>query len=392
MTISIACAACRAPNERGARFCRRCGTPLVQDVALPPVAIACPTCGQPVTGAQKFCRGCGHPLAVVTPGSQGAARSEPASAPAAQVTADAPPVPSRMLPSEPPVSATHRMPPRQPELPVRSSLKSSAPQIRRRKIWPWAVGSGLLAAVGIAGVLVYMGKLPLPPYMQNMAQKHVPAYDSENQASVYEPEIKLGNSWTYEETYTMSGGYAGVSGYDAGVCNITNTVKAISGEHVTVIPTSDCGSGDQYVYDRKMNLVENKMSNGFTRVYNPPLSRYDFPLFPGKTWEATSTYGLKEKGGALYRITTTGTVLGWERNIGHLDGVLVDGLKLRIETKEVAIDYNSVDIAVNMEWYVPAAGRSVVIRTVERRPSDGGRAERTHVLTNFVPATSTIME
>ncbi|MBL0228974.1 MAG: zinc ribbon domain-containing protein [Thermomonas sp.] len=90
MTISIACAACRAPNERGARFCRRCGTPLTQDVAPPPVAIACPTCGQPVTGSQKFCRGCGHPLAAVAPGSQGAARSEPAPAPAAQATAEAP--------------------------------------------------------------------------------------------------------------------------------------------------------------------------------------------------------------------------------------------------------------------------------------------------------------
>ncbi len=401
MTISIACAACRAPNERGARFCRRCGTPLVQDVAPPLMAIACPTFGQPVTGSQKFCRGCGHPLAAVAPGSQGAARSEPAPAPAAQATAEAPSAPSRAPPLEPRASATHRMPPRQRELPVRSSPKPNAPNTRRRKIWLWAVSGGLLAAVGIAGGLVYTGKLTLPLVAQRLIQDYVP---------VRAPEIQVGDVWTYENFYSDNRSTNTTSSRQ------TNTVTAIEGDRVTVTqPQPQLGGlilQFQKVFDRQGNLVGVDTTYGKRRdfeayegthhkqTYSPPIRLYDFPLIPGKAWRSISTTKAPQlSSGAstvheiTQRMTVTGKVLGWERNIGRLDDVEVDGLKLRIEecVETIGNDGATTETSTttSTEWYVPAAERSVVTRSVTPNPNDYRGASVMSVtsrLISFVPS------
>ncbi|MBP8647671.1 MAG: zinc ribbon domain-containing protein [Thermomonas sp.] len=379
MTISIACAACRAPNERGARFCRRCGTPLTQDVAPPPVAIACPTCGQPVTGSQKFCRGCGHPLAEVTLESQSAARSELPSAPAAQATAEAPPAPSRMPASESSVSATHRMPPRHPELPMGSSRKSTAPNTRRRKVLPWAVGVGLLVAVGIAGGLVYTGKLTLPLVAQRLVQDYVP---------VHAPEFQVGDNSSYEWSFTQVDG--GVNTY-----LVTHKVIDIQSDQVTMEIATPHAKFRRQVYNRQMNIAEDSHD---LQTFNPPLRNYDFPLLPGKSWNATSTLTSKDHGEEVEigRITVSGEVLGWEHGIGRLNGVIVDGLKLKIKTviepTEPSRVTNEPSVSTRMqwrtEWYVPSAGRSVVAR----ESSDWLDYKKTIRLVNFIPSKSSDTE
>lgn len=387
MTISIACAACRAPNEHGARFCRRCGTPLGQDVAPPLMAIACPTCGQPVTGSQKFCRGCGHPLAAVAPGSQGAARNEPATAPAAQATAEAPSAPSRTPPSEPPASATHRMPTRQPELPVRSSPKSAPPEIRRRKIWLWAVAGGLLAAAVTAGALVYMGKLTLPLVAQRLLQDYVP---------VHAPDIQVGDAWTYEHSDPNN------RNPTIPLSRSTYRVTAMEGDRVTVTQEHPGSYRTIHVYAGQQNLIESRYihadeSTFLKTVCDPPQREYDFPLLPGKAWGSISSCKSSKPSGSAdsiheipHRTTVTGKVLGWERNIGRLDTVEVDGLKLRIETIHEAIGDNGATTVhstiTSTEWYVPAAGRSVIVRQTLRMPKNSNEDQiAMSRLVNFIP-------
>ena len=126
MTITMACASCRFPNAPEAKFCRQCGAPLAANAAPPQAGIACPGCGQPVADGLKFCRTCGHQIAV--PGQT----AQSAAAPAAQAAAATP-------------APVHTPPPSRPR-PVYASSRPQAPA-RRRKVWPWAVGGGLLAAV-----------------------------------------------------------------------------------------------------------------------------------------------------------------------------------------------------------------------------------------------------
>ena len=99
--------------------------------------------------------------------------------------------------------------------------------------------------------------------------------------------------------------------------------------------------------------------------------------------------------GAADRYTIVGNVLGWEHNIGRLDGVMVDGLKLSIETTIADSSGKVSSIDTTKEWYVPAAGRSVVIRSVISNPNDYNGAfteTSTSRLTNFIPTDITDTE
>ena len=373
MTISIACDSCRAPNAQGAKFCRGCGAPLAASATQPMTGSACPACGQPAVGTQKFCRACGHPIAASDP------------MPSADSSTTAPP----------------RLRPRQPELPVRSSPKSTAPNTQRRKIWSWAVAGGLLAAVGIAGGLVYTGTLMLPLAAQRLIQDYVP---------VRAPEIQVGDVWTYENFYSDNRSTNTTSS------RLTNTVTAIEGDRVTITQPQPQQDGlvlqFQKVFDRQGNLVGVDTTYGKRRyfeayagthhkqTYSPPIRLYDFPLIPGKAWRSISTTKAPQlSSGAstvheiTQRMTVTGKVLGWERNIGRLDDVEVDGLKLRIEESVETIGNDGAttetSTTTSTEWYVPAAGRSVVIRSVTPVPNDYRGASVMSVtsrLISFVPS------
>jgi len=402
MTISITCNSCRAPNAQGAKFCRQCGASLAATTAPPMVVRACPACGQPAVGAQKFCRGCGQPLAAMSQDVQDAAARGAAPTPADhQAAAEDAHTPARLPPSEPPTSATHRMPPRLPEIPARSSPKSNAPKPSRRKIWPWAVAGGLLAAIGVAGGLVYTGKLMLPLVAQRLVQDYVP---------VQAPEFQVGDTWTYEDSSSDNRHPTVTSSRH------TYRVTSIEGDRVTVTP-EDSGRDTRFsVYDTQRNLIESHTVFGkqpsfeayegihHKSTYSPPWRGYDYPLTPGKTWHAISTYNSPQlTGGAntiheiTGRMTVTGNVLGWERNIGRLDGVMVDGLKLKIEqTVETIGDSGATTVTYTTtatEWYVPAAGRSVVMRSTTHMPNTwNGDQTETSRLVNFIPTNSTDTE
>lgn len=235
--------------------------------------------------------------------------------------------------------------------------------MRRRRIWLLASGS-LLALIIATGSLAYGGKLPIPPsaYRIRLLQDWLP---------VRAPEWQVGDTWTYENSF------GGVP-YDADVMTINGPlqyrVTAVAGDRVNVAVTSSSGF-TSFVWDKQGNLVENKdldMSGGdlsrASKTFDPPLRWFDFPLRTGKTWQATSTanveafsnwYNGKDGAGskqAPESATVIVRVLGWERDIGELDGVAVDGLKITTDV----IDSNGKLVEKATEWYVPAAGRSVL--------------------------------
>ena len=54
----VKCDSCGAPNEEGARFCRECGSAILQQAAESGVLL-CPTCGAQLAAEAKFCGECG---------------------------------------------------------------------------------------------------------------------------------------------------------------------------------------------------------------------------------------------------------------------------------------------------------------------------------------------
>ncbi|MBL0228977.1 hypothetical protein [Thermomonas sp.] len=122
-----------------------------------------------------------------------------------------------------------------------------------------------------------------------------------------------------------------------------------------------------------------------------------FPCYQGNKWHKISTtiftYTQTVQNNGNWHLTVTGTALGWERDIGRLDGVMVDGLKLKIETQP---DETIGDQEQNpcesrerpQEWYVPAARRSVLIRNqtdLLNKKNQTSRSVTTIRLVNFIP-------
>lgn len=244
------------------------------------------------------------------------------------------------------------------ELPVRPAPpKQLASRTRKRKILPWAIGSGvLLIAVGITGALVYQGQLTLPSTMQGTVQEYIP---------VHAPEFHVGDTANYERTFATNS-TARIE---------TWRVTKIEDDYITITEEKKAHSVPDFtVFDRSGKLVRMRKA-----IPDPPLGTFDFPLMPGKTWSTSSA--IKNRAGRLLtekHITANGKVLGWERNIGRLDGVLVDGLKLRIEVTER--DFPITHIL----WYVPTARWPVVIRRTDRW-EDNQSSSSTYRLTNFTP-------
>lgn len=396
MTINIACTSCRAPNMQGAKFCRQCGMSMTKAEVSSLSANACASCGLPFVGNQKFCRGCGQPLALMEVEESATSETSPVSAQPAQASAaesDAI-VQTQQTPSQQYGSPRQRadqiamasMP---------SSNQTAITRTRRRK-WPWVVASVFLVTSGIAATLVYQGKLTMPRVAQRLVQDYVP---------VRVPEFNVGDSWVYETTTSDSRDPREFTGRD------TYQVNDISGDRITMAPMRD--GTDEHV--RVMNLYGNEIEDTvtygrerffeqyegeqYTESYNPPLRYYDFPLLPGKTWTSSTIYnapsrtsGSNEITVTPTKLTITGKVIGWEYDIGRLDGVMVDGLKIQREIKAEQLGRHVGDaasITTATEWYVPSAGRAVLRRSVMPFPNDyrGPSAfNTTEKLTNFIPS------
>ena len=59
---SILCPNCHTPNLPAAKYCRGCGSSLIQP-EVPTTVVACPNCGRSNNSSARFCSSCGKPLA-----------------------------------------------------------------------------------------------------------------------------------------------------------------------------------------------------------------------------------------------------------------------------------------------------------------------------------------
>ena len=230
----------------------------------------------------------------------------------------------------------------------------------------------------------------LPLVAQRLVQDYVP---------VRAPEIQVGDTRIYEVLAELGAFYSHRTINET----ISTQITAIEGDRID-FNFSGRGGGKNFVYDKTLNeisfkgddTIDSVLVHGVDSLF-PYVYAHDFPLLPGNKWHKTSTriFTYTKNGPeqmATEHLTVTGTALGWERDIGRLDGVMVDGLKLRIEThSDLAIGSGSESVRItrtNTEWYVPAAQRSVLIRNqtdLLNKKNQTSRSVTTIRLVNFIP-------
>ncbi|WP_295399484.1 caspase family protein [uncultured Thiocystis sp.] len=109
-------------------------------------------------------------------------------------------------------------------------------------------------------------------------------------------------------------------------------------------------------FDRQWNLIRTRNADDSGLDFSPPLKYYDFPLFPGKTWQENSTE-TNIKTGAIKNHIVSGTVGDWEDisvPAGKFRAIKVY-LKTELLDPSTGERINGTDIS----WYVPEVHRSV---------------------------------
>ena len=170
--------------------------------------------------------------------------------------------------------------------------------------------------------------------------------DSTQSATV--PAIAVGESWTYRI-------HDGFTGLDRGTERYR--VDQVAGGNITVA-RERMGVEEVQVYDNNWNWLRRRATNLQSFNYSPAYQAFDFPLTPGKQWEARLT-ATDPADGRRFPVRVVGKVIGWERvkvPAGEFDALKV--------VRGVYVDYWEQSVRgsssiFETEWYAPAVKQSV---------------------------------
>lgn len=170
-----------------------------------------------------------------------------------------------------------------------------------------------------------------------------------NVASISSPSIKIGDSYIYESVDSENQ-----------KSKITTKRTVISAGDEIVFSTINIGSKKakprNLRFNREWNLISTRNAENGGLDYSPPLKYYDFPLYPGKTWQQTTTE-TDIKTGKTRIHTITGKVGDWEDvtvPAGTFHAIRVN-LGTDVFNASTGEKINGTDTS----WYVPEVHRSV---------------------------------
>jgi len=168
-------------------------------------------------------------------------------------------------------------------------------------------------------------------------------------AMVSVPPVSVGDSYIYES-----------KDLDQPELSFTTkrTVTAADGRIVlsTINLNNKNAKPRTLTFNREWNLINSRNADNSGFDYSPPLKYYDFPLYPGKSWEQ-STSETNIKTGLIRTHRITGTVFPWE------DVVVPAGsfraIKVSLETELYDPSTGQKTFGTDISWYVPEVHRSV---------------------------------
>lgn len=132
-------------------------------------------------------------------------------------------------------------------------------------------------------------------------------------------------------------------------------------------------------YTHEWNLIQSMNSDGNGMYYSPPLKYFDYPLFPGKTWQQTSVeVNIKTSLKRQYIISSE--VNDWE----NITGLVGSFKALKITTKTELRDLSTGEITyfTDLSWYVPEIGKSIKSETITKK-QDGSETKDLINLTSY---------
>jgi hypothetical protein len=116
------------------------------------------------------------------------------------------------------------------------------------------------------------------------------------------------------------------------------------------------GKARTHEFTPEWNLIRSHNADGSSLEYSPPLKYFAFPLYPGKTWQHTSTEH-NTKTGAVREHAVSATVGDWEEVTVPAGTFRAIKITLHIEVLNQATAQKST--GVDVSWYAPALRRSV---------------------------------
>ena len=177
--------------------------------------------------------------------------------------------------------------------------------------------------------------------------------DSTQAAAV--PAVTVGESWTYRVRDGFTGLDRGTERY---------LVQQMSAGNITVARERS-GIEEVQVYDNGWNWLKRPATNMQPFDYSPAYPAFDFPLAPGKRWNARVT-ATDPRDGRRFPVHLDGQVIGWERI--KVPAGEFDALKI---VRTVYVDYWEISVRgssriIEQEWYAPAVKQSVRRETTSR--------------------------
>jgi hypothetical protein len=179
--------------------------------------------------------------------------------------------------------------------------------------------------------------------------------DSTQAAAV--PAVTVGESWTYSVRDGFTALDRGTERY---------RVQQVSAGNITVArERSGSEVEDVQVYDSQWNWLKRPATNLQSFDYSPAYQAFDFPLAPGKQWDAR-LFATDPRDGRRFPVRVEGKVIGWERI--KVPAGEFDALKI---VRVVYVDYWELSVRgssriIEQEWYAPAVKQSVRRETTSR--------------------------
>ncbi len=224
------------------------------------------------------------------------------------------------------------------------------------ELWHYAEGEVAFSAGKVS--YVSLSVLPVPPPAtpalrdpplreQAQPQRHPPSQDQHGQ--VGPPPIRVGDTYVYASE-DPDGTAASLTTRRTVTASAPNVVlSSISLDSKNAKPRT-------LRFNRQWNLLASRSPNGSGRDYSPPLKYYDFPLFPGKTWQQTTTE-TDIRTGAVRTHTVEGVVEGWD--VVTVPAGTFRAIKVNLRTELYDPGSGERIPGTDVSWYVPEVKRSV---------------------------------
>jgi hypothetical protein len=192
------------------------------------------------------------------------------------------------------------------------------------------------------------------------------------QESAKPPDQYEGDSFSYESEFSL----------DKKLNNTTEkVVVSISEKNLTVKSRNVKNNNIRtLIYTKEWNVVKTINANGSGNEYSPPVKYFDFPLYPGKTWNETSVEKDIKSGSSDRVITISSTVGNWE-NITIPAGTF-RAIKIISKTTVLNNKTGVVTKGTDLSWYSPDVGRSILSEITSDNP-DGSIEKQTAKLVAY---------